>query len=374
MKFDRIDEYLNSELKKEKTYGMSCCITQGYETVYNKSFGFADRENGKKMQGDELYNFYSMTKPLTCTAALQLFEKGCFLLTDPLHKYIPEFKDMTFKDADGSIKKCSKDILIRDLFTMTAGFDYNLDGEFAKSAREITNGKMDTLSVIKELAKYPLSFETGERWQYSLCHDVLAALVETVSGERFSEYLRKNIFAPLGMNNSGFNPKDFDESRFAVQYRYDGEKTNRTTLDNVHRLGPEYDSGGAGLISCIGDYSKFAMAMANGGAGENGAKILGRRTIELMKRNHLTEKQLSTMNWPELMGCGYGLGVRTLIDPVTGETNAPIGEFGWSGAAGAYLLIDTENKISVVYTQHLLNGCARDIHLPLTNIIYACFD
>lgn len=374
MNFDRVDEYLKRELKKEKTYGMSCRVMQGYETVYNKSFGFADKENQKKMQGDELYNFYSMTKPLTCTAALQLFEKGYFLLNDPLYEYIPEFREMTFKDADGSIKKCSRDILIRDLFTMTAGFDYNLEGEFIKAARQ--NGKTDTLSVIKELSKYPLLFEPGRRWQYSLCHDVLAALVETVSGEKFSEYVKKNIFAPLGMTRSGFNPKDFDEGDFAVQYKFNEktQKTERTNLQNMFRLGNEYESGGAGLISCIDDYSKFAMALANGGIGESGAKILGRRTIGLMKRNHLTPEQLPTLDWRELTGFGYGLGVRTLMNPEKAETNAPVGEFGWNGAAGSYLLVDTENKISIVYTQHLLNGYGSGIHLPLTNIIYACFD
>lgn len=374
MNFDRVCEYLKRELKKEKTYGMSCRVMQGYETVYNKSFGFADKENGKKMQGNELYNLYSMTKPLTCTAALQLFEKGYFLLNDPLYEYIPEFRDMTFKDVDGSIKKCSKDILIRDLFTMTAGFDYDLDGEFIKAARQ--NGKTDTLSVIKELSKYPLLFEPGKRWQYSLCHDVLAALVETVSGEKFSEYVKKNIFAPLEMTRSGFNPKDFDEGDFAVQYRFNEktQKTERTNLQNMFRLGNEYESGGAGLISCIDDYSKFAMALANGGIGERGAKILGRHTIKLMKRNHLTPEQLPTLDWQELTGFGYGLGVRTLINPEIAETNAPVGEFGWNGAAGSYLLVDTENKISIVYTQHLLNGYGSGIHLPLTNIIYACFD
>ncbi len=374
MNFDRVCEYLKRELKKEKTYGMSCRVMQGYETVYNKSFGFADKENGKKMQGSELYNLYSMTKPLTCTAALQLFEKGYFLLNDLLYEYIPEFRDMTFKDVDGVIKKCSRDILIRDLFTMTAGFDYNLEGEFVKSARE--NGKTDTLSVIKELSKYPLSFEPGKRWQYSLCHDVLAALVETVSGEKFSEYVKKNIFTPLGMTRSGFNPKDFDEGDFAVQYKFNEktQKTERTNLQNMFRLSNEYESGGAGLISCIDDYSKFAMALANGGIGESGARILGRRTIELMKRNHLTPEQLPALDWQELTGFGYGLGVRTLINPEIAETNAPVGEFGWNGAAGSYLLVDTENKISIVYTQHLLNGYGSGIHLPLTNIIYACFD
>ncbi len=109
---------------------MSCQIMQGYETTYNKSFGFADKENQKKMQGDELCNFYSMTKPLICAVALQLFEQGYFLINDLLYEYIPEFRDMTFKDVDCNIKKCSRNTLIRDLFTMTAGVDYDLDGEF----------------------------------------------------------------------------------------------------------------------------------------------------------------------------------------------------------------------------------------------------
>ena len=165
--------------------------------------GYSDLENKIKIDGKEKYNIYSCSKVITCTAALQLFEKGMFSLEDKLSDYMPEFKNMTVKTDDG-VKKAENSILIKHLFEMTAGFSYDVFSTELKKAISETKGKCPTREVMKYLAKEPLLFEPGDRWEYSLCHDVLAAFVEVVSGEKYEKYVKKNIFDVIGMNNSTF--------------------------------------------------------------------------------------------------------------------------------------------------------------------------
>ncbi len=374
MSFHKLDVFLN-ELIGDKIPGLSVVITEGNNEIYNKNFGFFENEEKLPMTGDEIFNFYSMTKPVTCVAALQLFEKGKFLLDDPICKYIPEFEKVYIKKENGEMVLSDTPVSIKDLFCMTSGYDYNLQSEELNSLRE-KNDRMPTMEVVKALAKTPLVFKPGTRWQYGLSHDILAGLVEVISGQKYSEYVRDNIFKPLGMNASGFHQHEVKKD-ISPQYEfnYDIGKCEKIDTSCMYRLGGEHDSGGAGLISCIKDYSLFAQALANGGAGRNGARILSRNTVELMSKNHLTDEQLKTIVWPEMNGYGYGLGVRVLMDSAAAGTIVPEGEFGWNGAAGGFLLIDLKRKLSVVATQHILNEyCGIDRQLKLKNVIYSCLD
>ncbi len=342
-----------------------------------------------------LYNMYSMSKPITCAAALSLFEKGKFQLAEPLYEYMPEFREMTVKkhfsdsgeglsvaqgrsaeneNTDFEVVKAENPILIEHLFTMSAGFNYDTESENIKQKIRDTDGKFPTRMIAKALSEQPLDFEPGAHWQYSLCHDVLAAFVEVVSGKRFSDYVSETIFEPLGMTNSFFHPTEADYSRIAKQYMYDSDtkKTTEIQKTNYLVLGSEYDSGGAGIISTVDDYIKFADAMANGGTSFDGTRILSRSAVDLMRTNRLTPQQLPDFNWPQLRGYGYGLGVRTLIDRAYGGSLSPHGEFGWGGAAGSYIMIDPENRISAVYGQHMLNNLEPYVHTRIRNIIYGC--
>lgn len=247
------------------------------------------------MTGDELINIYSCSKVATVTAALQLYEKGYFLLDNPLYDFIPEFKDMYLNNGE----KAKNPITLRQFFTMTAGFTYDTNTKAFDKARELTNGKMDTLTVIRCLAEEPLSFEPGEIWQYSLCHDVLAGVVEVVSGKKFSDYVTENIFLPQlqsqGIGNNEGKCINKDKSNWLI-------------------FGNEYDSGGAGITTSYSDYSKFVSALANSGVGQTGERILSRGTVELLKVNQLNEIRQKDFNWGQLKGYGYGLGVRTMVD------------------------------------------------------------
>ncbi len=358
--------------------GVDCIVIKDGETVFRHSAGFADIEKGEKMKGDETYNMWSSSKPITCAAALTLYEKGKFILSDPIDQYLPEFSDMKVKIIDecgrSSLVPAKNKISVRDLFSMTAGFEYTMDGEIIESVKRDTNGLCPTREVVRAMAGLPLIFEPGSHWNYSVCHEILAGLVEVISGERFSDYVKRVIFDPLEMRDSTFAyPEDRLTARMARQYQYNLEKEIAVPTNNSvsHRLGKDYESGGAGMIGTLADYAKFCYALSNGGVGLNGAKILSRRTIDLMRTNVLTEEQMKDVNWPQLVGYGYGLGVRTMVSVADGGSNGPVGEFGWAGAAGTYALIDPDNRLTLVYGQHLLENQEDFISPRLRNILYS---
>lgn len=388
MNFDNLRFFMDS-LTSRMIPGNTVIVQKDGKEVFRYSSGYSDLENKIPMQGNEMLNIYSCSKPVTVVAAMQLFEKGYFLLSDSLYDFIPEFKELTVTDNDGNITKCETPVTMWNLFTMTAGFSYDTQRPWLKEAGIKTNGKYNTLETIKCMAKEPLSFEPSTKWQYSLCHDVLAAFVEVVSGKKFRDYVKENIFDPLGMKNSFYHNEAFRD-KMAQQYRFvDGiegdivEKQSSCkvctggTLENAgpgnHLVfGAEYDSGGAGIVTTVEDYSKFANALSCGGIGHTGEKIISSHTIDLIRTNQLTDNQLKPYTWSNLAGYGYGLGVRTMKDRIKSGSNGSIGEFGWGGAAGATLLVDPELKLGVAYAHHMLNPQEVYYQPRLRNVIYSC--
>ncbi|MBQ8759046.1 MAG: beta-lactamase family protein [Clostridia bacterium] len=388
MNFDALKNFMD-RLTSWRIPGNSIVINLGGKEVFSYQSGYEDYENKVPMTSGKLFNIFSCSKPITVTAALQLYEKGFFLLDDPLYDFIPEYKHMFVGSADGSITEAKKPITLRHLFTMTAGFNYNHKSAAFEKARAITDGKMNTLTAIKCLAEEPLSFEPGARWQYSLCHDVLAAVVEVVSGKKFRDYVTDSIFLPLGMNDS-FYHNEAVLDRVAKMYTYvNSEETDIVTMQKSatndidgkivdsgkavpHVYGVEYDSGGAGVTTSVEDYSKFATALANGGVGANGEKIISSGTIDLLRTNQLNEVHMKDYNWPQLVGYGYGLGVRTNMDIAKSGSCGNIGEFGWGGTAGAAALIDPSIGLAMFYTHHMLNPQEAYYQPRLRNVVYSC--
>ena len=366
---------------------ISVCIEN--KEVFSYQAGYADVEKKIPMTADKLFNIYSCSKVATVTAGLQLYERGYFLLDDPLYDFLPEYQDMYIQDKNGNVVKANNPITLRNLFTMTSGMDYNLDNDAIKEARKITDGKMNTLTVAKCLAKKPLLFEPGSEWMYGMSHDVLAAVVEIVSGKKFSEYIKQNIFEPLEMNESCYHNEDVKD-KMAEQYRYvNSNQSNlvelQSTSNNVSNgrlvhetknndliLGCEYDSGGAGITTSVSDYSKFVSALANDGIGKNGEQIISGNTIDLLRTNQLSGKHFDNYSWKQLTGYGYGLGVRTLIDKAKSGSNGSLGEFGWGGAAGATVLVDPKLKLSAFYAHHMLNPQEEYYQPRLRNVLYSC--
>lgn len=386
MRFELLKDFMDSLTGWIIPWNSAVVYKDG-EKVFEYSSGYTDSQVKSKPDGSELIYIYSCSKPATVTAALQLYEQGKFLMTDPLYEYIPEYRDMFIGDERIKAKNA---ITMRNLFTMTAGLTYKTDTPSFKKAERLTNGKMDTLTVAKCIAEDPLMFEPGEGWNYSLCHDVLAAAVEVISGMRFSEYMKKNIFEPLGMDHSCYHLTDDKKGLMARQYIYDSggakdvvtmQQSENSTgvlrdagMGNSLVFGENYDSGGAGIITTVSDYALFAAAMANGGKGINGNRILSSGTVELLKTNQLDTVQMQGYNWKRLRGYGYGLGVRTMVDRALSGSNGSVGEFGWGGAAGANIIMDTEKKLAVFYAHNMLNPQEEFYQPRLRNVVYSCID
>ena len=390
MEFSNLKAFM-ADMTKNHTVGNSIVIYLDGKIVLKHLDGLNDLENNIPLTGDEMYNIYSCSKVCTVTAATQLLEKGEFLTSDPLYEYMPEFKKMYIKSENGDIKEAKNPITIGDLFGMSAGFTYDLRSSGILRAGELTNGKYDTVKTIQSFASDPIMYEPGTRWAYSLAHDVLAGLVSVVSGKKFRDYVKENILEPIGMNNSYFHKTPEIEKRMAEQYTFvpaDGSdvtdvveaqrsgNAKKGTFKNVGKgnsfiLGDEYDSGGAGIITTVDDYAKLAATLANYGTALNGEKILSRYSVELMRQNRLNDTQLKDFNWPQLIGYGYGLGVRTHMDPTKSSRISNLGEFGWCGAAGAAVIVDPKINLAVFYAQHVLNP-REEYYLPrLTNAIYS---
>ncbi len=388
MNFEKLKDLMERFVTDGYAPGNTIKVYLGKNKVFDYSCGYSDINKKVRMTGDEYFNLYSCSKIATVTAALQLVEKGVVLLNDPLYEYIPEYKNMYVKSGSGELIKAKNCIRIQHLFNMTAGLTYNIDTDGIKKARELTEGRMDTDEVVRCIAEDPLAFEPGEKFEYSLCHDVLAGLVSIVSGKKFRDYVKENIFEPLGMSSATYHLTPEIEKRMAVQYKFVPESGDnpdivaaqqcgndkKGTFAEVGRknelvLGDEYDSGGAGIISNISDYAKLAAALANYGLGITGERILSPATVDLMRTNTLNETQIKSFS---TSGYGYGLGVRTIIDRARAGSLANTGEFGWGGAAGASVYIDPQIGLSAVYAKHTLNPREPYYQPRIRNVLYSC--
>ena len=368
MNFDRITEYLDSLITDKIAPGADCIITMNHDRIYRHYTGFSDIKNQIAVNGNEQYIIFSMTKMITCACALQLLEQGKYQLDDTLSKYMPEFSKIRVKS--GNIKKTYSEtpITIRHLFSMSAGLNYKVDEKHITQAAKEKDST--TQSIVSSFSKNVLDFEPGTHFQYSLCHDVLGALIEIWSGKKFSEYFEENIRKPLGMRNTFFAKYNNEniENLAQVYKANPHEDFDDRPQWNPYILSDNYESGGAGLISNTEDYSLFLEALANNGVAANGNRILQKETVDLMKTNQLSGQQLEDFHKMR-KGYGYGLGVRTHMSPEESGSLSPVGEFGWDGAAGAFSMVDPVNHISLTYFQHAL-GWDVKTHEKLRNLLY----
>ena len=377
MDFSRVKQFMES-LRDIGIPGSDLAIYLKGEEVFRHRTGFADLESQKPIAPDTLFSIYSMTKVVTCVAALRLYEEGEFLLSDPLSTYLPEFKDMRVRhtNAYGAvfIKPATKPIRIVDLFTMSSGYSYDFTDN-VKDLHDKTGGNYSLKDLVQALAKDNLYFEPGDRYYYGYSHDILGYLVEALSGKTIGEYFYDNIFAPLGMNDTFFKVPPDKLHRFANCYNYDEKERKHT----VNKSGPlrftdpdyKFESPGGGLVSTIDDYAKFANALCAGGTGANNYRLLGKATIDLMRTNQLDDVRMKDCGGT-VHGYGYGLGVRTMINPAIGGANCNIGEFGWAGLAGTYLLMDPAIGLTYVYAHQLMPSKEEYCAPRLKNIIYGC--
>ncbi len=356
--FDSVREFLDSFLETGLP-GFDCAIYHRGECVLRHWNGYSSLEEKTPIRGTERYQIYSCTKPITATAVLMLVEEGKLGLEDRLADYIPAFSRMYVEETaaqagsadginlafDGSApiktrREAKTPITIRQLLSMKAGFSYDVRSPSIRRAQQETGGRCPTLETVKYLAQEPLRFEPGQRYAYSLSHDVLAAVVEVITGMRFGQFLQQRIFAPLGMEHTTLLLPEALLDEVAEQYNYEAETNTYRNIGkaaNSYRLGTEYESGGAGCVSTVDDYMKFLEALRTG-------KLLKPETVDLM-----TTPQLAPDQYPSPL-YSYGLGVRC---PKEGSTAT---DFGWGGSAGAYLAVDREHEFSFFYVQHAIGA------------------
>ena len=316
--------------------GFDLLVMQNGKEILRHMGGYSDLENKVPVRGDELYNIYSCSKPITVTCAMQLWEKGAFGLEDELSKYLPEFKEMTVRTEDGTVPAHSP-ILIRNLFTMTAGFSYDLKSPEILKLKEESGGRCPTREVARALAKEPLYAHPGTEYRYSLGHDVLAALVEVISGQKFELYAKEHIFEPMGMTRSDFLLPMEEYHKVAPRYQFcDGKPVLGSSVP-TYRLGSEHASGGAGCVSTVEDYVRFLEGLRT-------YRLLKKETVELITRPWLNESE--SRSYP-VNAYYYGLGMRMR------KPGTVMADFGWGGAAGASLHVDIPNGISLYYAQHM---------------------
>lgn len=373
MNFEELDSFL--EKMPERGFpAMEVAVAKYGETVYRKCVGFSDSAKTRPTSPSDIYWIFSATKVVTCTAAMQLVESGVISLDDPVSKYLPEFADLKVKDKDGNITDAKNVMTVEHLFTMTGGLSYDLTS-LLKAAKE---EKLDTRGVISRIPKEPLLFEPGTHYKYSLCHDVLGAIIEVVSGMKLSEYMQKNIFDPLGMKDIGFHPNEEQKSRFSAMYSHRAGIQSCINIPLVNRftLANGYESGGAGLFSTVDEYMKLITALSLGGTAKNGYRVLSEESVKMMGENRLCDDALHDLVTTRLYGYGWGLCGRAHINPTMSLGRSPVGEFGWDGAAGAFVMVDPINHIALYLGTHVINALYvyHVVHPEVKNMVYKALE
>ena len=342
--------------------GTSALIWKDGKEVYFGTAGFADREAKKPFRRDTLVQIWSMTKPVTGVALMQLWEQGKFAIDDPLSKYLPEFAETkVFTGMDGAGKPIlqapRRPILIRDLLRHTAGFGEGPAESYpqkAYAAADPLNLNHDLTEFGHRLAALPLFYEPGTKWQYSVAVDVQALLVEKLSGQPFEDYVRQHIFEPLRMKDTGWTQSEDRFPRLARAYVKGADgKLQRKSDEDLRRANfapRKLTRGGAGLVSSIDDYMRFARMLLNGGT-LDGVRILKPSTVKMMSTNEL-DPGIADRAWlPGKGNGGFGMdfAVRTGQPLTADENRGAVGEYFWDGAWTTLFWVDPANKLAAVY-------------------------
>jgi CubicO group peptidase (beta-lactamase class C family) len=358
----RIDKALADMVSSGRATGVEALVWKDGREAYFGSTGLADREANRPMRRDTLVQVYSMTKPVTGTALMQLWEQGKFGLDDPLSRYLPEFATMLVQDgtdANGrpTWRPSTRPVTIRDVLRHTAGFAYG-DGpsaaEKAFAAADPLGLDHDLSEFGRRLAHVPLIFDPGTEWRYSSAVDVQALLVERLSGQKFEDYVRQHVLDPLGIKEAGWTQPNERLDRFAATYLLgtDGklvrEPDATTRARNFPR--PPMTMGGAGIVAPIDDYMRFARMLLGQGS-LDGVRILKPSTVRLMSTNQL-DPRITEKSWlPSKGNVGFGIDFAVRIgQPQTSDENrGAVGEFFWDGAASTLFWVDPANKLAAVF-------------------------
>jgi CubicO group peptidase (beta-lactamase class C family) len=399
--FDRIETHLKQRyIDAGRFPGTQLLVYRRGKVVHSAVQGFADLERKVPVKDDTIFRIYSMTKPITSVAFMMLVEEGRVALDEPVHKYIPEWKNLGVFVAGTApaflTKPPSRPMLIVDLLRHTSGLTYgfqqrsNVDAAY----REMKIGEIEkagTLeSMIADLAKLPLQFSPGEAWNYSVSTDVIGYLIGKISGKPFEQFLKERIFDPLGMEDTDFFVPADKAHRFAACYSADPQggmtiqaadrKGSLTLQDDPARSSfltpPSLISGGGGLCSTVADYLSFCRALINRGE-LGGVRLIGPKTLQLMTTNHLPGNvdlpalSRSLFSEATLNGVGFGLGVAVTMNPAQTLLAGSPGEYNWGGAASTAFWIDPAEELITIFMTQVLPSTAFPIRRELRSMVYA---
>jgi CubicO group peptidase (beta-lactamase class C family) len=385
---DNFTRYVDDGLLK----GWLLTVSRQGKLAYVASHGQRDAEADLPVEPDTLWRIYSMTKPVTSVAAMMLYEAGAFELTDPVSKFIPSFKHMRVftggSDQRPVTVPATEPVRIWHLLTHTSGLTYGfhrthpVDGMYRTAGFDLGLRPGTLEEACDSWAEFPLLFQPGSEWNYSVSTDVLGRVVEVASGQGLDEFFAQRIFGPLGMTDTAFYAKPDDLGRLAALYArgLDGKAGRFNALAEEVRKPPVMLSGGGGLVSTAADYNRFLnmlLARQDSPAGElDGVRLLSPRTVSYMGRNHLPGNQdLEQFGRPlnaesPQRGVGFGLGFAVVLDPVPGRVDCSVGELSWGGAASTAFWIDPAEQITVTFFTQLIPSSAHPIRSQLRQLVY----
>jgi CubicO group peptidase (beta-lactamase class C family) len=365
-RLQRIDEFFADVVNRGELSGSVVSIIRNGQPVYSSTFGWANIADRKPMRPDTIFRIFSMTKPITCAAAMILVEEGRLLLTDPVSRYVPGFKDASvYLGVENQVIKTEpikRPINIRMLASHTSGMAYVpspdqyplLSERFVEA--DLGDPQQTLEHMVDGLASLPLIHQPGTTWEYSASSDVLARVVEVVSGQPFGDFIRARIFEPLGMSDTGYTVPEADWGRVATVYTRgdDGqlvEATDHHALRRDDYKNRRHHAGGHGLVSTSDDYGRFAQMLLNGGV-LDGVRILSPASTELMRRDALgaIEHSGPYLNRDAL---GFGLCGSVIREPALHHSLGSVGTYSWSGAASTHFFVDPqESLVGVLMAQH----------------------
>lgn len=367
----RINTLVQRFMEAHRISGAITLVARKGRIAHFEAQGVMDVETKKPMQKDTLFAMASTTKPVTGVAILMLIEEGKIQLTDPVSKFIPEFKSMKVavqKEGSAEIELVSaeREITIRDLMTHTSGLASGGPGasRIPPELRFPSSPEATLANYIPRLATIPLDFQPGTRWRYSGLAgiDVLARIVEVASGQSFDVFLRQRIFDPLGMKDTFFVVPDDQRERLATIYQSDGQKLTKSTFTLNFPKG--YFCGAGGLVSTTEDFYRFGQMLCNKGQ-FHGKRLLGPRAVELMSSNHVGDMFPGNLGRPK--GMGFGLTVEVVVDSVQAGVFRANGSFGWDGAFGTHFWVDPKNELVAVLMIQLPGG--QIMHRPFETAV-----
>ena len=389
----RIDAHLARYVDHGRLPGWLLTVSRHGRLAHVARCGSRDLEAGLPVTDDTLWRIYSMTKPVTSVAAMMLYEEGALALTDPVSAFIPAFADVRVYAGGSDLKYVTvpavEPVRIWHLLTHTAGLTYGFHRVHAVDALYRAGGfewstppGVDLAQACDLWASFPLLFQPGTEWNYSVATDVLGRVVEVASGQRLDEFFATRIFGPLGMTDTAFWADPTAQPRLAALYNPgpDGKATRFDAFGRAALKQPRVLSGGGGLVSTAGDYDRFTQLLLHrpgSPAGElDGIRLLSPRTVGYMARNHLPGGvDLETFGRPlfaeaPFRGVGFGLGFAVLIDPVPGKVIGSAGEISWGGAASTSFWVDREADLTVSFFTQLLPSSTYPIRPQLRQLVY----